>query len=52
MKLLKFFVATIFALALIACGGKPTVPESAKSEGYGTTHEGKPAEGRNELPAD
>ncbi|WP_295629128.1 hypothetical protein [uncultured Nitrosomonas sp.] len=51
MKLLKFLVATFFALILVACG-KPSAPESAKEEGYGTTHEGKPAEGRNELPAD
>ncbi|WP_293008593.1 hypothetical protein [Nitrosomonas sp.] len=51
MKLLKILVATFFALTLVACG-KPTAPESAKEEGYGTTHEGKPAEGRNELPAD
>ncbi|MER2513009.1 MAG: hypothetical protein ABTQ25_11465 [Nitrosomonas ureae] len=51
MKILKFFAVALFALTLVACG-KPTAPESAKSEGYGTTHEGKPAEGRNELPAD
>ena len=38
-----------FALTLVACG-KPTAPESASSENYGTTHEGKPAEGRNEVP--
>ncbi|MBK6959133.1 MAG: hypothetical protein IPH22_13170 [Nitrosomonas sp.] len=49
MKLSAFLVATFFALTLVACG-KPTAPESASSEGYGTTHEGQPAEGRNELP--
>lgn len=48
MKFSSFFVATFFALTLVACG-KPTAPEGAKSEGYGTTHEGKPAEGRNEV---
>ncbi len=48
MKLSSIFVI-LFALTLAACG-KPTVPESSKSEGYGTTHEGQPAEGRNELP--
>lgn len=47
MKLSAFFAA-LLVLTLVACG-KPTVPESAMSEGYGTTHEGKPAEGRNEL---
>ncbi len=51
MKLSTIFVATFFALALVACG-KPTAPESASSDNYGTTHEGKPAEGRNELPSD
>jgi len=45
MKLSAFFVI-LLALTLVACG-KPTAPESASSEGYGTTHEGKPAEGRN-----
>lgn len=50
MKLSAFLVATLFALTLTACG-KPTAPESASSENYGTTHEGKPAEGRNELPS-
>jgi len=49
MKLSAFLVATFFALTLIACG-KPTAPESASSDNYGTTHEGKAAEGRNELP--
>ncbi len=49
MKISAFLVATFFALTLVACG-KPTTPEGAKSEGYGTTHEGQPAEGRNELP--
>ena len=50
MKHSVFFVVIFFALTLVACGGKPTVPESASSDNYGTTHEGKPAEGRNELP--
>lgn len=50
MKLSAFFVI-LLAITLIACG-KPTAPESAKSEGYGTTHEGKPAEGRNEIQED
>ena len=50
MKLSSIFVI-IFALTLVACGG-PSAPESAQSEGYGTTHEGKPAEGRNALPED
>ena len=50
MKFSVFFVVTFFALTLTACG-KPTAPESASSDNYGTTHEGKPAEGRNELPA-
>ncbi|WP_350134241.1 hypothetical protein [Nitrosomonas sp.] len=49
MKFSVFFVVTLLALSLVACG-KPTAPEGANSEGYGTTHEGKPAEGRNELP--
>ena len=48
MKFSAFFVI-LLTVTLIACGGKPTAPESAKSEGYGTTHEGKPAEGRNEV---
>lgn len=48
MKLSSILVI-LFALTLVACG-KPTAPESASSEGYGTTHEGQPAEGRNELP--
>ena len=47
MKLSAFFVL-LLALTLVACG-KPTAPESATSEGYGTTHEGKTAEGRNEV---
>ncbi|HRB98094.1 MAG TPA: hypothetical protein PKY67_10345 [Nitrosomonas sp.] len=47
MKLSAFFVL-LLALTLVACG-KPTAPESATSEGYGTTHEGKAAEGRNEV---
>ncbi|MDR4651107.1 MAG: hypothetical protein MRJ52_01715 [Nitrosomonas sp.] len=47
MKLSSIF-AILFALTLVACGG-PSAPESASSEGYGTTHEGKPAEGRNAL---
>ncbi|MEK6686296.1 MAG: hypothetical protein AABY99_07890 [Pseudomonadota bacterium] len=47
MKLSAFF-AVLLVLTLVACG-KPTAPESAMSEGYGTTHEGKPAEGRNEV---
>ena len=51
MKYSIYFVALFFALSLVACG-KPTAPESASSEGYGTTHEVKPAEGRNELPGD
>jgi hypothetical protein len=50
MKLSTIFVI-LFALTLVACGG-PSAPESASSEGYGTTHEGKPAEGRNALPED
>ncbi len=49
MKISVFFVVTFLTLTLIACG-KPTAPESASSDNYGTTHEGKPAEGRNELP--
>lgn len=49
MKLSAFLVITFFALTLVACG-KPTVPESASDASYGTTHEGKAAEGRNELP--
>ena len=47
MKLSSILVI-LFALTLVACG-KPTVPESATSEGYVTTHEGQPAEGRNEV---
>lgn len=47
MKLSSIF-AILFALTLVACGG-PSAPESAQSEGYGTTHEGKPAEGRNAV---
>ena len=47
MKLSAFLVL-LLALTLVACG-KPTAPESATSEGYGTTHEGKAAEGRNEV---
>ena len=47
MKLSAFSVL-LLALTLVACG-KPTAPESATSEGYGTTHEGKAAEGRNEV---
>ncbi|HLP80973.1 MAG TPA: hypothetical protein VK141_03130 [Nitrosomonas sp.] len=48
MKLSVFFVAILCALTFVAC--KPKAPEGASSENYGTTHEGKPAEGRNELP--
>ncbi|MEQ1778326.1 MAG: hypothetical protein ABL863_07275 [Nitrosomonas sp.] len=47
MKLSAFFVL-LLALTLVACG-KPTAPESASSDNYGTTHEGKAAEGRNEV---
>ncbi len=47
MKLSSILVI-LFALTLVACGG-PSAPESAQSEGYGTTHEGKPAEGRNAI---
>jgi len=47
MKLSTIFVI-LFALTLVACGG-PSAPESAMSDNYGTTHEGKPAEGRNAL---
>ncbi|MBP6366273.1 MAG: hypothetical protein KBA82_01945 [Nitrosomonas sp.] len=47
MKISAFFVL-LLALTLVACG-KPTAPESAKSDSYGTTHEGKAAEGRNEV---
>ena len=47
MKLSAFFVL-LLALTLLACG-KPTAPESASSDNYGTTHEGKAAEGRNEV---
>jgi hypothetical protein len=50
MKYSVFFVVIFLALTLVACG-KPTAPESASSENYGTTHEGKAPEGRNELPA-
>lgn len=50
MKLTSILVLLI-ALTMVACGG-PSAPESASSEGYGTTHEGKPAEGRNALPED
>lgn len=49
MKLSVFLVATLLALTLVACG-KPKAPESASSDNYGTTHEGKAPEGRNELP--
>ncbi|WP_244072402.1 hypothetical protein [Nitrosomonas sp. PY1] len=50
MKYSICFIALFFAISLAACG-KPTAPESASSDNYGTTHEGKPAEGRNELPS-
>ncbi len=48
MKLTSIIAALLLSLALIGCGG-PSAPESAISEGYGTTHEGQPAEGRNAL---
>ncbi|MDP1559083.1 MAG: hypothetical protein Q8K59_02595 [Nitrosomonas sp.] len=48
MKLTSILAILVLALTLVACG-KPAAPESAKSEGYGTTHEGQPAEGRNAL---
>ena len=49
MKLSVFLIAVMFALTtLTAC--KPKAPESASSDNYGTTHEGKAPEGRNELP--
>ena len=48
MKLSSILVTLLFALTLVACG-KPTAPESASSDNYGKTHEGKPAEGRNEV---
>lgn len=48
MKLTSIILASLLAFSLVACGG-PSAPESAQSEGYGTTHEGKEAEGRNEL---
>jgi len=48
MKHSIYFIALLLVVSLTACG-KPTAPESASSENYGTTHEGKPAEGRNEV---
>ncbi|MBS0588714.1 hypothetical protein [Nitrosomonas sp.] len=50
MKLSVFLIAAMFALTLLTACGKPTAPESASSDNYGTTHEGKAPEGRNELP--
>lgn len=52
MKLTSIFALSLFILALVACG-KPSAPVSAGEafgEGYGSTHEGQPAEGRNALP--
>lgn len=51
MKLTSLFALILLSIALVGCGG-PSAPESAISEGYGTTHEGQPAEGRNALPED
>ncbi len=51
MKLTSIFAAVLLSLALVGCG-TPTVPEDSYQEGYGTTHEGQPAEGRNALPED
>ncbi len=51
MKLTSIFAAILLSLALVACG-TPSASEDAYQEGYGTTHEGQPAEGRNALPED
>lgn len=48
MKLTSIFALLLAFALVVGCGG-PSAPESASSEGYGTTHEGKAAEGRNEL---
>lgn len=48
MKLTSIF-ALLLALALVVGCGGPSAPESAQSEGYGTTHEGEAAEGRNPV---
>ncbi len=45
MKLTSIF-ALLLALALVVGCGGPSAPES---EGYGTTHEGEAAEGRNPV---
>jgi hypothetical protein len=48
MKHSIYFIALLLVVSLAACG-KPTAPESASSANYGTTLEGKQAEGRNEV---
>lgn len=48
MKYSIYFIALLLVVSLAACG-KPTAPESASSDNYGTTLDGKQAEGRNEV---
>lgn len=48
MKLTSIFALLLAFALLVGCGG-PSAPESPSAEGYGTTHEGQAAEGRNEL---
>ncbi len=49
MKLTSIF-ALLLALALIVgCGGPSAPPSPENTEGYGSTHEGEAAEGRNPV---
>lgn len=48
MKFTSIFALMLAFALVVGCGG-PSAPESPASEGYGTTHEGQAAEGRNEL---
>lgn len=47
MKSSIYFIALLLVISLSACG-KPA-PESASADNYGTTLDGKAAEGRNEV---
>lgn len=49
MKLTSIFAILLASALIVGCGG-PSAPESpANTEGYGSTHEGAAAEGRNPV---
>ncbi|SEQ89611.1 hypothetical protein SAMN05421690_100346 [Nitrosomonas sp. Nm51] len=48
MKFTLFF-AVLLSFVLIACGGPSAPPGPENTDSYGTTHEGAPVEGRNEV---